>query len=452
MADDRENESPPNPYATNSMEASSNAPAKRKRPVAERSGCGCVIRVLLGLFLLFLAVVALAYYVVMHTSWPLRSVARAIEKQGKSANLRLKGVSGSISSGIQIKSMEWKTGQVTDVRVKYNGIVDILYSRRLILYEIHVGKAHLNISGFKPDSLKDGNVPPRQGANGGDPEDEESPLKLFQIDRLSLNNIEIKDDATGFLLSIPTILWTGFKAEKGKVEFGNLSADSDRLTIETTPSTSPEFQRRVQAVVLPKLHSAIRKPIKLSIDFAYAEDKIRYKCDIFEGKLTVATQPDHSAVTQCQGLNLDEYFDAVLPRELTVTTIQSEDLQTLNSLEIRGGSFKLGKRTFVITPQKLERLAEDNRISTTLATSDEGGIQMSYGITVLDNEHGVPAICQQITANPPMSPREVLAQLFYAKSVTELSESEQQELDKISASFRPIKQIDDADAEPARQE
>ncbi|MEI8380923.1 MAG: hypothetical protein WCJ09_12395 [Planctomycetota bacterium] len=449
MADDRANESPPNPYATNSMEATTNAAAKRTPPVAERSGCGCVIRVLLGLFLLFLAVIALTYYVVMHTSWPLRSVARAIEKQGTPINLRLKGISGSISSGMQIKSMEWKTGQVTDVRVKYNGIVDILYSRRLILHEIHVGKAHLNITGFNPDSLNDGNAPPPQNANGGN---EESPLKLFQIDRLSLNDIEIKDDKTGFLLSIPTILWTGFKAEKGKIEFGDLTANSDRLTIETTPSTSPEFQRHIQAVIFPKLHSTIRKPIKFSIDFAYAEDKFKYKCDIFDGKLTIATQPDQSAVSQCQGLNLDEYFDAVLPRELTVTTIQTDDLQKLNSLEIRGGSFKLGKRTFVITPQKLEHLAEAKRISSTLATSDEGGIQMSYGVAVMENDHGVPAISQQITSNPSMTPREVLAQLFYAKSVADLSESEQQELDKISASFRPIKQMDEAAAEPEKQE
>lgn len=449
MADDRENESPPNVYATNSMEATTDALAKRKPRVAERSGCGCVIRVLLGLFLLFLAVIALAYYVVMHTSWPLRSVANAIEKQGEPANLRLKGISGSISSGMQIKSMEWKTGQLTDVRVKYNGIVDIFYSRRLILHEIHVGKAHLNITRFNPDSLKDGNVPPPQNANGGD---EESPLKLFQIDRVSLSDIEIKDEKTGFLLSIPTILWTGFKAENGKIDFGDLTANSDRLTIETTPSTSPEFQRHIQAVIFPKLHSTIRKPIKFSIDFAYAEDKFKYRCDIFDGKLTIATQPDQSAVSQCQGLNLDEYFDAVLPRELTVTTIQSEDLQKLNSLEIRGGSFKLGQRTFVITPQKLEHLNEAKRISTTLATSDEGGIQLSYGIALMENDHGVPAISQQIISNQTMTPREVLAQLFYAKSIAELSESEQQELEKISASFRPIKPTDKAAAEHVKQE
>ncbi len=449
MAEDRENELATNVYATNSMDAVTDRDVKRTTPAAERSGCGCVIRLLLGLFLLFLTVIALIYYVAMHTSWPLRSVASAIEKQGEPVNLRLKGVSGSISSGMQIKSMEWKTGQVTDVRIKYNGIIDILYSRRLILHEIHVGKAHLDITGFNPDSLHDKNGGPAQNANGSH---EDSPLKLFQIERLSLNDIEIKDDATGFLLAIPTILWTGFKAENGKIEFGDLTASSDRLTIETSSSTSPEFQRHIQAVVLPKLHSTIRNPIRISIEFAYSNDKIKYKCDAFDGKLTIATQPDQSTIAQCQGLNLDEYFDAVLPRELTVTTIQSEDFQKLNSLEIRGGSFKLGKRTFTVTPQKLERVAEAKRISTTLATSDEGGIPMNYDIVVVGNEQGIPTVGQQVTSTPPMSPHEVLAQLFYAKSVTELSDAEQQELEKTTVSFRPIKPTDEAATEPARQE
>ncbi len=448
MNDDTESELAPNPYANNSMKMVADDPVERNPVPSGRSGCGCIIRILLGLMLLALIVIGVIYYVVMHTSWPLRSVAELIEKAGADVDLQLKGVSGSISSGMQVESMVWKTGQVSDVRIKYNGIADILYSRRLILTEIHVGKAHLNVTGFQPDSTDHEETIPANTIV----HHEDSPLKLLQIDRLSLNDIEIRNDATGFQLSIPTILWTGFKAESGKIEFGELTANSDRLTIETTPSKLPDFQRHIQVAIFPKLHSRIRKTIPVSMDIAFLGDKFRYTCSAFDGKLTSMTLPDQSAISQCQGLNLEDYFDAALPRELILNTVHTSNPDnTSSSLEIRGGSFKLGRRTFLIIPQKIHRTAKENRATVVLATSPDDALVMNYVMTVNDHGNRLPTISQQVTSNPPMNPRDTLAQLFFAKLAADLSEMEQQELDKISESFDSPTEADETSATPELQ-
>ena len=426
---------------TDSTDSAASVAAGATKVVPNRHGCGCVIKVLLGLMLLFLAVTAIIYYVVMHTSLPLSSLASAIEAQGASVNLRLTGISGSISSGISIQSMKWDDGEVADVRVKYNGILDILFNQQLILREVHIGKAHFNVGDLtpnlaNPDGSQSTEEFPTTAGN-------ESPLKLFQIDRLSLNDIEVKNDASGFRLSIPSILWTGFKMQGTNVEFGNFTADSDRLKIETTPSTSAEYQRRIKIIVFPKLHPKIRQPINLAIEFGHVENKLKYRLKAFEDNLDIELKADQSIDARCLRLNLDKYFEGTLPQELTVETVTTDVPGTpFHSLEIRGGTFKLGQGTFVISARMLERCDEQNLISFTLATCHQGNVEIDYVFTISRDTTGLPQFSQQLVTNPPTDQRQILALLFYGKPWTDLNDTERNEIDKKSESFGSPKGFD----------
>lgn len=431
MVDDPAPDSIENPYSAQAT-GDAQEPTRTGVTPPNRSGCGCVIKVFIGLLLFVLTVLGLIYYVVMHTSWPLQSLTNAIEKHGESVNLRLKGVSGSISSGITIQSADWNAGHVSEIRVKYNGIIDIIRHQRLILSEVHIGKAHLNITGIKAQS------DPPEGAAHDDESSAEgkSPLKLFQIDRLSLNNIELKDDATGFLLSIPSVLWIGFKAENGEIEFGELSADSDRLKIETTPSTVAGYQRQVKLLVLPKMHSVIRREINVAIEFGYVDGKLKYRCDAFENRIHLESKPDESVIVQCRGLNIDEYFAGTMPRELTVDAVRTDVPGTMfHSVEIRGGSFKLGQKRFELRPQTLERYDEGSEIQFTAATCRDGDIEIDYDLTISGEPNQMPQIRQQVSSRPSMDQREILARIFHGMKASELNDAERKDLDAKSTAF-----------------
>ena len=151
-------------------------------------------------------------------------------------------------------------------------------------------------------------------------------------------------------------------------------------------------------------------------------------------------------------MNLEDYFDAALPRELSLAAVHTSNAENnSSSLEIRDGSFKLGRRTFLIIPQKIHRTAKENRATVVLATSPDDALVMNYVMTVNDHGNRLPTISQQVTSNPPMNPRDTLAQLFFAKLAADLSEMEQQELDKISESFDSPTEADETSATPELQ-
>jgi hypothetical protein len=91
------------------------------------------------LVVLAVAVVALCYWATLHTSMPFSTLASMAESAGASSHLRIDGVTGSISSGIGIRSIAWDDGELGDIQVTYNGISDLVTNKQLILHEVRVG-------------------------------------------------------------------------------------------------------------------------------------------------------------------------------------------------------------------------------------------------------------------------------------------------------------------------
>jgi hypothetical protein len=392
-------------------------------PSTPKKSClGCLLNLLIGFVLLILALVVCGYIALMHTALPFRALASLIESGGTNLNLKITGITGSISSGFGIKSMRWTGGEIADTRVAYSGFRDLWSRKELILRDIHVGKAHIDITGWTNTAQPASPPASTPAAAPG-----EFPLKLFQIDRLTLEDVVLTNRLTGFSLEMPRLEWTGFKAMKGKVEFGQLKADTDRLKIATKDTPAAEFQKVVEGTLLPKLHPVIRRPIDFIAELGYAQSNVTCRVRAFYGKLNFELRPDHTASLHCTDLNLADYFDAPLPQNLTVElAVVADNKSKTYSMKLLGGSFKLGVSTFEIQAQ------DTSDTKPVLAVSRADGEEFSYELVASEKPCRFQ---QQITAKPPVSPQDTLAKVFYGKSFSELTAADQADITRKLPAF-----------------
>jgi hypothetical protein len=328
---------------------------------------------------------------------------------------------------------------LADVRITYSGLMDVVRRKQLILREVHVGKAHLTIvaakqlSTSRAPSTADASTDQQSTAG----ESGEWPLNLLQIDRLTLADVVLTNPATGFSLAIPALEWTGFKAERGNVEFGQLSADTDRFTIATREAPASEFQKRIAGTLLPKLHPKIRRPIDFVADVGYAEGNVTCRVSAFEGKLDLEIKPDRTGSLHCTGLDLADYFDAPLPQKFKIEVVSTAAPGgESRPLELRGGSFKLGVRTFEIQPAKWGLPAGEVPASLLRAISREGAEEIWYELLADNGAEEIRPFRPRLTAKPALSPQDTLARVFYGKDFADLTPAEQEDIKKKQSSFQ----------------
>src|SRR5437867_6190288 len=185
--------SPSVPPARRNPPPIASAPPPLASPPPKQRGClGVLVWVLLGLGLFMLLLVGGLYYAVMHTSLPFKMIESMFASAGTNANFKVEGISGSISSGFKIKSIRWGqddagAGEISDVRVAYSGFWDLISGNRVIFREIHVGKAHLDITGLE-NFISNANAQPTVTWTAPAPTARQG-SRLFQIDKVSIADI-----------------------------------------------------------------------------------------------------------------------------------------------------------------------------------------------------------------------------------------------------------------------
>src|SRR6266702_2471067 len=318
-----------------------------------------ILAFILGaLALLFVAFVFTGYYVLMHTSIPFKMIEAALAEGGTNQNFKVEGISGSIAKGFRIKSITWGekdngASQIEDVRLLYGNFWDLVGGQKMIFKEIRIGKAHLDVTGIE-DLLSPTNSVDSE-AEGATDDDENTnavaqpsvaswtnspvwrnrrsrrasrqPLniqrsknQLFEVDKLSIEDVFITNRVTGFALSVPAIEWKGFKALGDSVELGELTVNSDRFKIETKPGETAEvngqqvkFQKKLEGTILPLLHKSVRQPIAFTIDAAPTGSNLVWRLTSLEGKMEVYQGADEKGFVRCNDADLSAYFDAPVP-------------------------------------------------------------------------------------------------------------------------------------------
>lgn len=402
---------------------------ERHGPPAKK-GCGCLINSLIGIGVFVVASVAAVWLIIMHSSLPLRFVTNLIEEGGAASNLKITGVSGSLSSGLSFKNVQWNDGRITDMRFRYSGIMDVIRRKQLIIHEMHVGSATLDTT-FFTESPEEPEAEPA-GEPSTHEESGDFPLKLVRIDRVSLNKIIIKNATTGNTITIPKIEWTGFKAEKEKpVELGNLVADSDHLVIKTTNPPASDYQKRVEITLLPKLDARILKPIRIDAYLGQKDRKSFSDIKAFDATVHFTQSADGNQHIRAEGANLAEFIDAPLPDKLDLD-ISIAKTETADSiLTIRSGSFLLGTHIFTIQPTTVTGPEKPPETTSFLvALSRAGNTELRFEIPITETEEPEQSHTPILTSTPAMQPEDLMALLFHDRKFSDLPPPDQEKLRK----------------------
>src|SRR5437868_12631796 len=120
----------------------------------KKSWVKVVVWIMASLGVLLIALVIGVYYAIMHTSLPFKFVEAMLSSGNGNQDFKVEGISGSIAKGFVIQRISWagKDGQpseIRDVKVAYSGFWDLIGGKKVIFKDIHIGKAHLVVTGIE---------------------------------------------------------------------------------------------------------------------------------------------------------------------------------------------------------------------------------------------------------------------------------------------------------------
>jgi hypothetical protein len=400
----------------------------------EKKGCGC-LGILSAFLLIVISLIAALWILFMHTSYPLKYVVNLIEALGSDSNLKLSKPSGSISSGIGFQKITWDNGEISDMKFRYSGIMDVINEKKLIIHEMSIGSAKIytdsgknslteTTTGETTDTEDPSSVPRTTKSSG------KQSLKLIQIDRISLNKITIENRITGKTIDIPKIEWTGFKAEPGgEVQLGNLETKSDHLTIRSTDIKTADYRQKVEIELLPKMNETILKPIDIEALIGFKDGEEIVNIRAFDGTLTFEKNAMNTVKFVFRGTNLNEYIDSPLPNQINLEASATDPDQGTSAITMSKGTLVLGQKNFEIQPVVNETIVGSGENVKIRAICRDGENEIRYEIPFNQNTPG-SAIKSKLNSSPEMAPEDLMAFIYHNRKFSELDAAQQQKIRK----------------------
>jgi len=413
---------------------------------------GCIAALVLFVCLIIAAVLG-ARHAIVKTAFPFKAFAAFVESANP--NVKITGISGDLSTGPSVASITWgddpkKRSEILDLRVKYNGFRDARLKNQVIIDDVGVRKAHIDLADFGTFT-KTTTTSSTSGTSAGPtsgPGSIASTLDRLEIKRVLIEDVLITNRHTDFRLSIPKISWTGFVATQKTVEPGEIIIESDRLTLHSGPGqtlpiadASVTFQKAITGTAQPLLHSAIRQPISFALNFTVVpEVKVpAFHFSTAEGKLEIATTADGGQAVHVNGLDPGAFIDAKkiygaqaadLPTELVLEAVAApED----GPLKIVSGWFRLGTAKFDIEPAEITKDQSTTAKLQAVWKSDAGEIRWSLPL-----EKAFTEFRPSLTSTADLPPTEILARIFAGKPYAELSSEERRGIDlRVPIYFAP---------------
>lgn len=432
---------------------------------------GCLV-ILVTIAFLFIAGVLTLRYLIADTAMPYRMMASLIEKANP--NVHIDGIKGDLGSGFNIGSIRWGDGpespsEIRDLRLRYNGFTAAGKTHRIVIQEIGVGKAHIDLADFpqvntattttQTTTVNSGSNTTtvttttssggftshttRSGPDTGVPSlGFPDGLESFEIDRVSIADVLITNRHSDFRLSIPKIDWTGLKATPTTFDPGWLTIESDRLNLHTSPGrTVPmegrdvTFQKLLTGTAQPALHPALQKPIDFTADISISSQGERqpFHLAALNGQLELNATKDGGGTMHVRQLDLASLVDPKklfgqesgdMPSDLALNAVATSGYSDgTGTMKIVGGSFRLGTATFQIEPVEFTKAEQEHAVLEAVSKSTAGEIHWALPLGNFGNEFR-PRFLKS-----SLPPNEILAQVFTGKSYGELSADEKKSID-----------------------
>ncbi len=415
---------------------------------------GCIVALVLFVCLIIAAVLG-ARYAIVKTAFPFKAFAAFIEKANP--NVKITGISGDLATGPRVESITWgmdpkKRSEILDLRVKYNGFRDARVNNRVIIEDVGVRKAHIDLADFGTITRTTTSTSTSTSTPSSSSRSNTSPLATtldrFEIKRVLIEDVLITNRNTDFRLSVPKISWTGFVATPKSIEPGEVIIESDRLSLHSGPGQtlpiadqSVTFQKAITGTAQPLLHNAIRQPISFALNFTIVPEVHvpAFHFTTADGKLEIATTADGGQALRANGLDLGAWLDftkiygaqaADIPSNLVLDAVAPpED----GPVKILGGRFRVGTAAFEILPTEF---TSDQGVTAKLEAvwkSDAGEIRWTLPLA-----NALKDYRPRLSSPTDLPPTEILARVFAGKPYGELTTEERRAIDlRIPIYFAP---------------
>lgn len=256
-----------------------------KKPVA-------VLAVLVALALL---AAGIGYYVLVHTSVPLKTFAELLADDD---DLAIEDVSGSMSSGIRIKRLHFRSPEghlqeFEDIGFSYAGLWRVVRHRELVVNEVSIGHARVTFAETTRDRSERDPAPsaePRPDAAPPAERNETSGdggLRRFEVQRVRLANLTLLFPGMAEPVRVDALELDDMLVTDGRFRVGGIRVAGNALELTDVEPLNPHpdatFAMRLEGRALPPLHPGVTRPLPLAVEWSIAgADEGRFELLAFD--------------------------------------------------------------------------------------------------------------------------------------------------------------------------
>ncbi len=410
-----------------------------------KKGClGCV-GMLVGVPVVLLLI---GYLVLFHTSLPLKWAGGMIEDgmDSDGPSIELRGVGGSISSGLKVKEIivggDEGGSVIEGLKIQYTGPFDSYRNRQLILEEVSTERSTFVVgSNFFKDMVEEDDEEKKETDKTPDDEPENQSggegegLKLFELRKLNLKDSKFVSSDGELDVDIPLVRLSGLKIEGDEFALEDLEIVSDGISVElhdAEPATIEgqlvPFTRQVKGKILPELHPLVKSEIDFSLEMGSLEGAAASRILVFDGAWYQSVLPGGKSRVEFKDFNLGDFMDVgglILPEHFTMRAQESD-----NTVTIGKGEFFLGKTNFQILQQQVDADDPKAAIRSSAAVGD-------YQITATvrpAKEQVWPPVAVELASKPQLKRPELLAQIYFQITYEELEPDQKSRIDDLVGS------------------
>lgn len=452
------------------------------------SGSGCVTCLLIFIGVGFLSIILICsgmYYTLNHTSYPLQALKYAVESSG---DIRIEGVSGSLSSGVHFDSLKTRSGDkwssLNDIDFYYDQAKTKRGTDKFVVKRATIGSGEIFVEGLNGWDVKDnadgstefdtdlgtdeeigdtasdfdsansngpGTRPTRRTTKIGntDPAD-------FAIDILQVKDLKFVNPDTDFEFTIDEITLIGFDVEEGaviglddfvvKTEFIDLETKSTERFNDLAPGV---IQKQFSGKISKGIHPSLVGDISFDVHSAFeGPGQGRYDATLFGGKLKTVGNGDESSV-ELNDFTADDYFvnHDIVPSHVTAkmeAKLLDKRNQKYKVKILSGATFQLGETVFQVETSKITY----DKTSTSFQLKAKGIVDgEDVDCTLQMNKNSTAFNNVELTAGDEKNTPDLFAKVVFQKTFAELTKVQQT---KILASLAPVvneadKAVQDAD-------
>ncbi|MBT3982718.1 MAG: hypothetical protein HOE90_15270 [Bacteriovoracaceae bacterium] len=316
----------------------------------------------------FILVVAGGFYAVFFTSAPFGLIESAMTKTG----VQVQGMSGSLNSGISVKSIKYKSPDVDfemyDANYSYAGLKEVFVNKAWHINDLSVKKLVLNIKKLGGPSSKKSKASKKKSKakKGGT---EEGLIKELIVDRIKFENILVTSVKMPMPVKIDHILMTNLVFNKAFATYGLIQVKSNIFNLKAQPH--PKLKKQISLdrhgslisgmIDLTSFTEKLKAPMSFEADYLYSKGQFQGNFSFFDGALKVDVPHLEKVALKAINLSLQDYFKVDLPFNDLNLDLNMDHPRKMNwaKIKIEGGSYKLGKLTFQFEPGTLLKDGSD---------------------------------------------------------------------------------------------